>query len=262
MILKLWQYRGFIMHSVAQEFRARYAGSALGMFWVIINPLVQILVYTLIFSHVMRARLPGQGDDTLAYSIYLCSGLIPWTCFAEIVARSSTMFIEYGNLLKKSAFPRACIPVIVFTSCLVHFLILLGIFMLFMLVVGRLTWTAAFLSIPLSLLIILPAVGIGLAFGTLNVFFRDVGQIQVILVQFWFWLTPIVWPVQAVPAELLSWLSLNPMEPMIVAMHGIFMGTGTLNMMDILKGILFSALTLWLGYSLFRNKAAEFSDEL
>lgn len=262
MILKLWQYRGFIAHSVMQEFRARYAGSALGMFWMLINPFVQILVYTLIFSHVMRSRMPGQADDVLAYSIYLCAGLIPWLCFSEIVTRSSTMFIEYSNMIKKSAFPKVCLPVIVLASSLINFALMLGIFMLFMLLVGRLTWAAFFLSLPLSLLMILPAVGIGLALGTLNVFFRDINQIQAIVIQFWFWLTPIVWPVEALPEALRKWLPLNPIEPMVTAMHGIFMNTGLPDPFAIARGVAFAAFTLWLGYAMFRSKAAELADEL
>ena len=262
MLMKLWQYRGFIAYSVLQEFRGRYAGSALGMLWVIINPFVQILVYTLIFSHVMRARMPGQSDDVLGYSIYLCAGLIPWTCFAEIVSRSTNMFVEYGNLIKKSAFPRVCLPAIVLMSSLINFAMLMGVFMLFMLIVGRLSWSAFFLSIPLSLLVILPAVGLGLALGTLNIFFRDVTQVQAILLQFWFWLTPIVWPVEAIPLALRHWLSFNPLEPMVAAMHSLFLGTGSLDPMGIFRGLLFSIFTLWLGYAMFRSKAAEFADEL
>ncbi|MDD5478444.1 ABC transporter permease [Rhodoferax sp.] len=262
MILKLWQYRGFIVHSLLQEFRARYAGSAFGMLWAVINPFVQILVYTLVFAHVMRARMPGQAEDVLGYSIYLCAGLIPWTCFAEIVARSTNMFIEHGNLIKKSAFPRVCLPVIVLFSSLINFAILLGIFLLFMLLVGRLSWSAFFLCIPLSLLMILPAVGLGLALGTLNVFFRDVHQVQGILLQFWFWLTPIVWPVEALPPALRSWLPLNPLEPMVNAMHSLFLGSGNLDTMGLLRGALFAVVTLWIGYAMFRSRASEFADEL
>ena len=106
------------------------------------------------------------------------------------------------------------------------------------------------------------AVGLGLMLGTLNVFFRDVNQMQAILLQFWFWLTPIVWPVAAIPLELRHWLSLNPLEPMVAAMHSLFLGTGSLDPMGIFRGLLFSIFTLWLGYAMFRSKAAEFADEL
>jgi lipopolysaccharide transport system permease protein len=262
MFLKLWQYRSFIAQSVLQEFRGKYSGSALGMLWVVINPFVQILVYTLVFSHVMRARLPGQADDVLAYSIYLCAGLIPWTCFADIVARSTNMFIDYGNMIKKSAFPRVCLPAIVLASALINFAISLSLFLLFMFAVGRLSWEAFFLCVPLSLLVILPAVGIGLALGTLNVFFRDVSQIQAILLQFWFWLTPIVWSAAALPETVRHWLTFNPLSPMVSAMQSIFMGLGLPEPAVLLQGLLFSALTLWLGYAIFRSKAAEFADEL
>jgi lipopolysaccharide transport system permease protein len=105
-------------------------------------------------------------------------------------------------------------------------------------------------------------VGLGLFLGTLNVFFRDVNQVQAILLQFWFWLTPIVWPVAVIPADLRHWLALNPLEPMVAAMHSLFLGTGSLDPMGIFRGLLFSMFTLWLGYAMFRSKAAEFADEL
>jgi lipopolysaccharide transport system permease protein len=105
-------------------------------------------------------------------------------------------------------------------------------------------------------------VGLGLALGTLNIFFRDVTQVQAILLQFWFWLTPIVWPVEAIPLALRDWLSLNPLEPMVAAMHSLFLGTGSLDPMGIFRGMLFSIFTLCLGYAMFRSKAAEFADEL
>ena len=87
-------------------------------------------------------------------------------------------------------------------------------------------------------------------------------QVQAILLQFWFWLTPIVWPVAVIPADLRHWLALNPLEPMVAAMHSLFLGTGSLDPMGIFRGLLFSMFTLWLGYAMFRSKAAEFADEL
>ncbi len=108
----LWGYRGFVLGSVKREFQSRYRGSLFGALWTVLNPLSMIVVYTVIFSQVMRARLPGV-DDGLAYSVYLCAGLLTWGLFAEITSRSQSMFIENANLLKKISFPRICLPVIV-----------------------------------------------------------------------------------------------------------------------------------------------------
>ena len=108
----LYSYRGFILGSVQREFQARYRNSLFGALWPIFNPLSMIIVYTVIFSQIMRARLPGV-DDSMAYSVYLCAGLLAWGLFSEITLRSQNMFLENANLLKKISLPRICLPVIV-----------------------------------------------------------------------------------------------------------------------------------------------------
>ena len=96
----LWRYRGFVWGLVARDFRARYLGSMLGASWAIAQPLAQIIVYTLIFSQVMGARLPNVRDP-LGYSLYLCAGILTWGYFVEVLQRSQTIFLEQANLLKK-----------------------------------------------------------------------------------------------------------------------------------------------------------------
>src|SRR5665647_1200102 len=108
----LWAYRGFILGSVKREFQFKYKESLIGSAWAVINPLAMILVYTVIFSQVMRTRLPG-ADSPFAYSIYLCAGLLSWGLFSEIALRAQNIFLENANLLKKISFPRLCLPVVV-----------------------------------------------------------------------------------------------------------------------------------------------------
>src|SRR3954465_3317713 len=99
-----WSYRGFILGSVQREFQSKYRNSMLGAAWTVLNPLAMIVVYTVIFSQVMRARLPGM-DSKFAYSIYLCAGVLTWALFAEIVGRAQNVFLENANLIKKISFP-------------------------------------------------------------------------------------------------------------------------------------------------------------
>ena len=142
MLQSLWAYRGFIHSSVRRDFHARYRNSLLGAVWAILNPLALIAVYTLIFSQVMRARLPGI-EGTFGYSIYLCAGLLSWGYFAEVTTRGQNMFIENANLLKKMSFPRLCLPVIALATATVNFAIIFGLFCLFLL----------FLQIPVHFLL-------------------------------------------------------------------------------------------------------------
>jgi len=96
----MWPYRDFILGSVRREFEARYRNSLLGTAWAILQPLSMIIVYTLIFSQIMKAKLPGV-NNSLGYSIYLCAGIIPWGLFSEIMLRGINVFTENANALKK-----------------------------------------------------------------------------------------------------------------------------------------------------------------
>lgn len=166
----LWIYRGFILSSVKRDFQSRYRNSLLGVLWPLPQPLAMILIYTLIFSQVMRARLAGV-DDSLAYGIFICAGILTWGLFAEVLNRSLTMFLDNANLLKKLSFPRLCLPVIVFFSASLNFAITLGLFLLVLAMIGRLPGETL-LALPLLLgLQLLLALGLGLLLGVLNVFF-------------------------------------------------------------------------------------------
>ena len=201
---------------VSRDFRARYLGSVLGATWAVVNPLAQILVYTLVFSQVMRARLPNS-EDPLAYSLYLCAGMLTWGYFVEVLLRCQAVFLDQANMLKKVSFPRVALPVYAFLSASVNFSIIWGLFLGFLLVTGRWPGWPLVAIVPLLLVQQVFALGLGLILGVTNVFFRDVAQAIGVALQFWFWLTPIVYPLSAVPErarELIAW---NPLYPLIAS---------------------------------------------
>ena len=216
----LWEYRGFVLGMVARDFRGRYLGSVLGASWAILNPLAQILVYTLIFSQVMGGRLPGV-HDTLAYSLYLCAGLLTWSYFVEVLVRCQSVFLEHANLLKKVSFPRVTLPVYVFLSASVNFAIIWGLFLVFLLLSGRWPGWVLVALVPLLLIQQALAVGLGLILGVTNVFFRDIAQAVGIGLQFWFWLTPIVYPLAAVPKGVRDLIAWNPLYPLVASYQRI-----------------------------------------
>jgi homopolymeric O-antigen transport system permease protein len=216
----LWAYRGFVFGMVARDFRGRYLGSALGACWAVLNPLAQILIYTLVFSRVMQARLPNV-QDTLAYSLYLCSGLLTWNYFVEVLLRSQTVFLEQGNMLKKVSFPRVTLPSYVFLSATVNFAIIWGLFLAFLLVSGRWPGWVLLALLPLLLIQQVLAAGLGLVLGVINVFFRDVAHAVGVGLQFWFWLTPIVYPLSAVPEVVRKLMAWNPLYQLIAGYQGI-----------------------------------------
>lgn len=216
----LWAYRGFVFGMVARDFRGRYLGSLLGSSWAVLNPVAQILIYTLIFSQVMRARLPNI-QDTLAYSLYLCAGALTWNYFVEVLIRSQTVFLEQASMLKKVSFPRITLPTYVFLSATVNFAIVWGLFLAFLLVSGRWPGWVLVALLPLLLIQQVLAVGLGLALGVTNVFFRDVAQAVAVGLQFWFWLTPIVYPLSAVPGAVRDVMTWNPLYALVASYQRI-----------------------------------------
>ncbi|MDN6872626.1 ABC transporter permease [Pseudomonas citronellolis] len=257
----IWQYRGFVAGSVRREFESRYRGSMLGAAWTVLNPLAMILVYTVIFSEVMRARLPGV-DDRMAFGVFICSGLLTWGLFSEVIGRSLTMFLDNANLLKKLNFPRICLPVVSVLNALVNFAIIFALFFGFLAITGRLPGIALLAFPVLLLLQLLFACGLGMLLGVLNVFFRDVGQLFGILLQFWFWFTPIVYPTSILPESIRRLIQLNPMTPLIQSYQNLFL-YGRWPVWTDLLPLLLSALVLCvLALALFRSRSGEMVDEL
>lgn len=160
----LWNYRGFILGSVKREFQSRYRNSLLGAAWTILQPLAMITVYTVVFSELMRARLPGI-DRAYAYSMFLCAGLLTWGLFAEILQRGQNVFLDNGNLIKKLSFPRICLPVITVINALVNFGITFTLFILFLLAVHSFPGTVVLYTIPVLVIQIALAAGIGTIAG-------------------------------------------------------------------------------------------------
>jgi lipopolysaccharide transport system permease protein len=261
MLRGLWAYRGFVLGSVQREFQSKYANAILGAVWSLLSPLAMILVYTVIFAEVMRTKMPGS-DSTFAYSIYLCAGILTWGLFAEMVGRGQTMFLEQSNLLKKVSFPRICLPVIVTLNALVNFGIIFGLFVVFLIVTGNFPGLVFVTLLPVLVLQVMLALGIGMVVGILNVFFRDVGQFMTIALQFWFWLTPIVYPASILPKHVRPILDWNPMAPIIATWQGVLVKGTPPDWGSLVYPLVVALLLCTLGLRMFRKRAGEIVDEL
>ncbi len=261
MLRSIWGYRGFISGSVKREFQSRYRNSLLGAAWTVLNPLAMIVVYTVIFSQVMRTRLPGV-DNGFGYSIYLCAGILTWGLFAEIVSRAQNVFLEHANLIKKISFPRICLPVIVVLNAGVNFAIIFGLFVLFLIFSGTFPGLGFVAIFPVLAIQIAFAIGLGIIVGVLNVFFRDVGQFFAVLLQFWFWFTPIVYPASILPSSVQSYLNWNPMVPLVTAYHDILVHGNWPQWPNLLIPAALAVLLCTFGMRLFRKRVGEIVDEL
>jgi lipopolysaccharide transport system permease protein len=198
----------------------------------------------------------------MAYSIYLCAGLLAWGLFSEITLRSQNMFLDNANLLKKISFPRVCLPVIVLINAGINFAIIIGLFLGFLLVTGRWPGMALLALVPLVALQMMLCAGLGMVLGVLNVFFRDVGQLFGICLQFWFWLTPIVYPISILPEWLQSLLQFNPLTSLIASYQNVFLYGQWPLWSSLLPAFVIGAVFCAIGLRLFRQRVGEMVDEL
>ena len=257
----LWLYRAFITESVFREFQSKYRRSLLGAAWSVLNPLALILVYTLNFSNVMKARLPGV-DSIYGYSIHLCAGILTWGLFSEITSRAQTVFIENAALLKKMSFPRLCLPVIVVLNAGLNFAIIFGLFLGFLVLTGNFPGWPVLALFPLLVIEAGFAIGLGISLGVLNVFFRDVGQGFNVVLQFWFWLTPIVYPLSVLPENWRGVVELNPMASLVQGYQDVLVRGEWPSWVKLWPVVALAVLACLLGFALFRRRAGELVDEL
>jgi lipopolysaccharide transport system permease protein len=198
---------------VRRDFQSRYAGSALGLAWSLVQPLWTLLLLTFVFSTVMK--ISPVGSRTGHFAIFLFCGLLPWMALQEGVLRASTSITDNSSLVKKLRFPSEILVLSVVLSALLHEAIAGAIFLGVLAALGELRWGGLpllLLAVPLQIAL---TVGLGLLLGTLHVFFRDVAQVLGMILMGWFYLTPIVYPASLVPERFQAWIELNPLTALV-----------------------------------------------
>jgi len=220
MISAVWRYRFFILSSIKNDLKVRFVRSKLGALWMIVHPLAQVLIFALILSEVLSAKLPGI-ESKYAYALFLMSGTLAWSLFSETISRGVTLFVDNGNLMKKIAFPRICLPLILAGSVLVNnFLLLLAIFGVFALL-GYFPGPEVLWLPLLIVLTLMLSLGIGMILGVMNVSMRDVGQVVPVVLQALFWMTPIVYNLSILPPDYRRWFGLNPLYPLVTSYQNV-----------------------------------------
>lgn len=261
MLRALWAYRFFILSSIKNDLRLRFIRSRLGALWMIIHPLMQVLIFATILSEVLAAKLPGI-DNKYAYALYLMAGTLCWTMFAETVGKSVNLFVDSGNLMKKMAFPRICLPFIAGGTMLVNNLLLLvAIFAVFALL-GHFPDMQAWWLPALMVLTLTFAMSIGLLLGVLNVFMRDIGQVVPVVLQALFWLTPIVYHITILPPGVQKVFKLNPLFPLVTSYQNVLVFNKPPVWADLVWMILTTLLMGVAALVVFRRASPEMVDAL
>jgi homopolymeric O-antigen transport system permease protein len=247
-----FNYRNLILQLVRRDVLTRYKRSVLGIAWTLLNPLGMMLVLTLAFSQIFKFT------TVYGYAAYVLSGLLAWNFFSQTTTASMVNLVWGGGLLNRIYIPRASFALAAIGTGLVN--ILLSIIpLLFVNLITHVPFTPAFLFLPVPLLLLACfSLGLGLLISTIAVYFPDVAEMYQIVLSAWFYLTPIIYPLDALPEALRFWIRLNPMY-YLVNLFRLPVYYGRLpTWSELLPALLISILTLLLGWLVFANKSDEF----
>ncbi|HEV8582649.1 MAG TPA: ABC transporter permease [Thermoanaerobaculia bacterium] len=245
---------------VKRDFQGRYAGSLLGFVWSFVQPLWMLLLFTFVFSTVMKISLTGAR--TGHFAVFLFCGLLPWMALQEGVLRASTAITDNASLVKKLRFPAEVLVLAVVLAALLHEAIAAVIFLGVLAALRELTWGGLpllLLAIPLQIALTL---GLGLLLSSLHVFFRDTAQVLGLVFSGWFYLTPIVYPLSLVPERFRGWIELNPLAALVELYRQAFLGRELALVPGIGVLALSAVVLLCAGFLLFGRLKTAFVDEI
>lgn len=260
-VARLLQYSGFIRSSILNDVRVRFSRSSIGGLWVLLQPLAQSAIFALVLAVVLQARLPGV-ENTNAYAAYLLSGMLCWTLFMDSVTKGLGLFVENAGLIKKVNFPLLTLPVIAGGTSLVNNVFLMIATLLILGLLGFLPSGKVLLLPVLMLLTLGLGLGLGLVLGILNVFVRDIGVAVPIVLQFMFWLCPVVYSPAMLPPVFRELVALNPVAGLVQAYQGVLVFDRLPESAWLLPAVLLAVLAFWLVRALLRRTFAHMVDVL
>ncbi len=256
---EIWAYRELLYFMVWRDVKVRYKQTALGVAWIILQPLISMVIFTVLFGYLLK--VPSSG---VPYPVFVYTGLLPWNYFANSLNRSSTSIVNNSNLITKVYFPRMVIP---FSGILgglvdfsISFLILLGL-----MVVYKFYPTPNIIMLPAFMLLAMgTALGFGLWLSALNVRYRDINHLVPFIIQIWMYITPVIYPITIIPEQFRFILALNPMTGVVEGFRWALLGEqltdaqppGTLFFVS----ILITLIVLVSGAIFFRRTEHTFAD--
>ena len=251
-----------IVHLTRREVIGRYKGSAMGLLWSFLNPVFMLAVYTFVFSVVFKARWGSMDESRGEFAVVLFAGLIVHGMFAEVVNRAPSLILGNANYVKKVIFPLEILPVVAMGSALFHSLISLIVLLLaFYAFNGYVAWTAIFTPIVLFPLVI-GTLGLAWMLASLGVFARDVGQFMGTVTMVLLFISPVFFPVDALPPFLRPWMLLNPLTFVIEQARAVLIWGKLPDWQGLLTYMVFASFVAWLGYSWFQKTRKGFADVL
>jgi lipopolysaccharide transport system permease protein len=267
---ELYKYRQLIMTMVSRELKARYRGTVFGFLWSFINPLLLLLVYSVVFTVIIpgssgRVDMDFKGID---YAIFLFSGLLPWLWFSASILESSNVLFVHGNLIKKIQFPIEVLPIMVVLTNMVHFVLGIPILLILIIFLGKtigLTYWVFFFPIAVLVQFVF-AMGLSFLVSALTVHFRDLKDILANLLTLWFFCTPIIYSSLSERIQSVPWikfaLNLNPMTHIIEGYQYTFVYSSLPHWKKMSVTFFVGLLCFYVGYLIFDKLRDTFVEEV
>jgi ABC-type polysaccharide/polyol phosphate export permease len=260
---RLLRYRALVQSLVARDLKARYRGSVLGFLWSFINPLLLLLIYSFVFTVVLR---DVRNSDIEPFALFMFCGILPWTWFASSLLESSTVLISGGNLIRKVLFPAEVLPIVTVCAGMAHFVLGLPILAAFFvyyrgqvpLYAPDLLWLPVIVAVQLVF-----TLGLALFVSALTVHFRDLRDLLANLLTLWFFATPIVYPLSIASGDARRLLNLNPFTHLAVAYQEVLFLDGPFTSWPRLLAVgACSLAVLTLGYVVFDRLRDTLAEEV
>ena len=252
---ELWAFRQLLFFLVWRDLKVRYAQTVLGVGWAVLQPLLSVVVFTVVFGHF--AKVPSEGAP---YAVFALAAIVPWNYFSNAFSTSSNSLVANSNLISKVYFPRLVVPLAPVLAGLVEYGIGLAVLAVLM-VIYRVVPSIAILTLPLLLLLAMAtAAGVGCWLAALNIQFRDVKHLVPFIAQIWMYASPVVYPASLVPPRYRTLYALNPMVGIIEAGRISILGSGALPWGMLATSALSAVVLLLTGVVYFRRTERLFAD--
>lgn len=253
---EIFEYREMIFSLIRRDLNGRYKGSILGFMWTFINPLLQLCVYTVVFSVIMR-----MGIDK--YYMFLFVTLIPWMFFNTCLCGGTRVIFSQEDMVKKIYFPREVLPIAFVTSNFINMLLSFIVIFAVIFISGIGISLRAIMSLPVIMLVeYILALGIAMLGASITVYIRDLEQIFNIIGMAWMYMTPVLYSVDMVPDQLRGLYNLNPMTPIIVAYRDVLYYKQSPQMGTLVNALVWGIMVLTIGCLCFGKLKKRFAEEL
>lgn len=262
LVASIYKNRRLILDLIKREVVGRYKGSTMGLLWSFFNPVLMLVVYTFMFSVVFKARWVGGSDSKVEFALIMFTGLLMFNLFSEVISRAPGLILNNANYVKKVIFPLEILPVVALGAAAFHMLVSLVVWLIFFLIFFTMpNWTS--LQIILVFIpLVLMTLGLAWLLASLGVYLRDVGQVIGLITSVLMFLSPVFYPVSAIPEKFRGVMQLNPLTYIVEDARNVMIWGKGLDWSQWSYWTAISALVAWLGFAWFQKTRKGFADVL